>query len=324
MKIVKQSGVVLKQDLDNPQKYIERIGRICYKSEDKITDDSNKRFIMNLYNNKHHAMLEHYRFIMQVREDIYMALSQVHPKHFNFTNTEYECKQRFVISFNARALINLADDCIAAHVGILPMVIRNIQNELIGHIIRQYDCRELFGYSENDQLPLLSTATDFIPNDRSKMNDSEWNIHGWFSAYMITDRGITHEIVRHREETSFAQESTRYCRYNNGDEVKEFTVIDQGFDGTRRAYWQSAIEQAESMYNNLVEITKLSPQWARSVLPTCLKAEIVMTAPIYEWNHFFDLRLKGKAGTPHPMMQELAMQVFEDAKDTDFLRGGIS
>ena len=324
MKIMKQSGAVLKHDLDNPQKYIERIGRICYKSEDKITDDSNKRFIMNLYNNKHHAMLEHYRFIMQVREDIYIILSQIHLKHFNFTNTDYEGKQRFIISFNARALIDLADDCIAAHVGIPSMVIRNIQSELTGHIIRQYDCRELFGYSEDDQLPLLSAATNFIPNDRSKMNDSEWNTHGWFSAYMITDRGITHEIVRHREETSFAQESTRYCRYNNGDEVKEFTVIDQGFDGVRREYWQSAIEQAESMYNNLVETTKLSPQWARSVLPTCLKAEIVMTAPIYEWNHFFDLRLKGKAGTPHPMMQELAMQVFEDAKGTDFLKGGIS
>lgn len=321
---MKQSGAVLKQDLDNPQKYIERIGRICYKSEDKITDDSNKRFIINLYNNKHHAMLEHYRFIMQVREDIYIILSQINLKHFNFTNTDYEGKQRFIISFNARALINLADDCIAAHVGIPQMVIRNIQSELIGHIIRQYDCRELFGYSKDDQLPLLSTATNFIPNDRSKMNDSEWNTHGWFSAYMITDRGITHEIVRHREETSFAQESTRYCRYNNGDEVKEFTVIDQRFDGVRREYWRSAIEQAESMYNNLVETTKLSPQWARSVLPTCLKAEIVMTAPIYEWNHFFDLRLKGKAGTPHPMMQELAMQVFEDAKGTDFLKGGIS
>lgn len=324
MKIVKQSGTVLKQDLDNPQKYIERIGRICYKSEDRITNDSNKTFVKMLYDNKHHAMLEHYRFIMQIREDIYITLSAVRPKHFEFTNTKYKGEQRFVISFNARALMNLADDCIASHVGILPMVIRNLQNELIGHIIHEYGCRELFGYGEDDKLPLLSTAVNFIENNTDAMNESEWSKHGWFSAHMVTDRGITHEIVRHREETSFAQESTRYCNYNNGKFGGEITVIDQGFDGTCRAYWQSAIEQAESMYNNLVEITKLSPQWARSVLPTCLKAEIVMTAPIYEWNHFFDLRLKGKAGTPHPMMQELAMQVFEDAKNTDFLKGGIS
>lgn len=321
MKIVKQSGVIINLDLNDPQKYIERIGRICYKSEDRITNDSNKAFVKMLYNNKHHAMLEHYRFIMQIREDIYMALSAVRPKHFEFTNTEYKGEQRFVISFNARALMNLADDCIASHVGILPMMIRNLQNELIGHIIREYGCRELFGYGEDDQLPLLSTAVKFIENSADAMNESEWSKHGWFSAHMVTDRGITHEIVRHREETSFAQESTRYCNYNNGKFGGEITVIDQGFDGTRRAYWQSACEQAESMYNDLIH-TDLQAQWARSVLPTCTKAEIVMTAPIYEWRHFFNLRLRGKAGTPHPLMQELALQVYDNAKEVEFLKGG--
>lgn len=306
MKIMKQSGKILLPE--SPTRHIERIGRICYKSEDKITDGTDKKFVEKMFNNKHHAMLEHYRFIMQVRPDIYDWLSKIAPRHMEFSSYN----DRLLISFNARAIKNLKEDCRVQMFGILPMAVGDIADELIGHIIREYGCYELFGYGEDPHI-MLSTAVNFINNSPAEMCQGEWNIHGWFSAHMITDRGITHEIVRHREETSFAQESTRYCDYSKNKHDRQITVIDQGFsdDSEERNVWLMQMKNCETAYLKLID-AGISPQFARSVLPTCLKTEIVMTAPIYEWCHFFNLRMRGTTGAPHPLIKELATMVYED------------
>lgn len=300
MKIVRQSADILLPE--SPMKHIEKIGRICYKSEDKIAEGTDKKFVQMLYNNKHHAMLEHYRFIMRVNPIIYEELSRVAPKHMEFSSYN----NRLLISCNARALSELHERCRCQQFGYTKMAIKTIRDELITHIIKKYDCYELFGWSRDEQLPLLSTGIEFIDNNKSAMSDEEWNIHGWFSAHFITDRGISHEIVRHREETSFAQESTRYCNYGHEKFGDEITVIDQGFREEKEYYaWYVSLSSCEYAYFALLE-HGIKPQFARSVLPTCLKTEIVMTAPIYEWEHFFDLRLRGTTGAPHPMVKELA------------------
>jgi thymidylate synthase (FAD) len=282
-------------------KHIERVGRICYKSEDNIVEDSDKKFVKMLYNNKHHAMLEHYRFILQVNLDIYEWLSEIAPRHVEFSSYN----DRLLISFNARALLELHENCRGIQFGYLKSAIKGVRDELISHIIRKYDCYELFGFSREEPLPLLSFAVEFIENNRYEMSDEEWNVHGWFSAHMLTDRGVSHEIVRHREETSFAQESTRYCNYGKSGEI---TVIDQGFINDEYMVWAESCKYAEDAYLELLNFT--TPQMARSILPTCLKTEIVMTAPIYEWEHFFNLRMRGTTGAPHPMMKELATIVY--------------
>jgi thymidylate synthase (FAD) len=200
--------------------------------------------------------------------------------------------------------------------GYLPTAIDGIKNELIGHIIKKYDCYELFGYNRHDMLPLLSTGVDFIENSPYEMSEEEWIIHGWASVHMITDRGISHEIVRHREETSFAQESTRYCNYSKDKFGSELTVIDQGFDhgSNERFCWKHSVMVAEDMYNEMM-VYGIKPDMARSVLPTCLKTEIVMTAPMYEWKHFFDLRMLGVAGKPHPLIKELSTMVYDSIQE---------
>jgi thymidylate synthase (FAD) len=305
MKIVKQSAQILIPE--SPMKHIEKIGRICYKSEDKITEGTDKKFVKMLFNNKHHAMLEHYRFIMEVNPIVYDWLSKIAPKHIEFTSYN----DRYLISFNARALSELVKNSRGNQFGYLNTATQNIADELITHIIREYDCYELFGWNRAKPLPLLSTGVKFIPNNPSAMSEKEWNIHGWFSAHMITDRGVTHEIVRHREETSFAQESTRYCNYGHDKFGKEITIIEPCFwDNNSREYkeWKASMTFIERDYFGLLNMGA-TPQEARSVLPTCLKTEIVMTAPIYEWNHFFDLRWHGTTGAPHPMMKELAGMV---------------
>lgn len=304
MKIEKQSAKVLVPE--TPMKHIERIGRICYKSEDKIGQDTDKRFVNMLFNRNHHAMLEHYRFIMQVNPTVYNALSKVAPKHIEFSSYN----NRLLISCNARALMELHEKCRCTQFGYIKTAVKGIRDELIGHIVHTYNCHELFGINRNDVRPLLSTAVTFIENSPSAMTEEEWKIHGWASVHMITDRGVSHEIVRHREETSFAQESTRYCNYSADKFNNEITVIDPRFVGNEYYMWKEAMSVSEKMYNNLTTKLGIAPQMARSVLPTCLKTEIVMTAPMYEWEHFINLRMLGKTGTPHPMIKELAEMAY--------------
>lgn len=137
--------------------------------------------------------------------------------------------------------------------------------------------------------------------------------HFSVSVKMIVDRGVSHEIVRHRI-ASYAQESTRYCNYSQGKFGNEITVIKPLFfdEGTLEyIIWEESCMQAEKAYNELIEMGR-SPQEARSVLPNSLKTEIVVTMNLREWIHFFNLRALGTTGAPHPQMKEIAMMVLEE------------
>lgn len=306
MKVVKQSCNSVLLPSTNPMKCIELIGRVCYKSEDKITDDSCKKFIDMLYKRGHTAMLEHYRFIMQIPPVVYDAISRFNPQYIKCTNTDGRC----IISFNAVGLMNIVRDSTITKdkVSIFDQAqLEQIRDDIIACIVKEYDCKELFGLESN---PMQTIACKFIDNiPQAFETEEEWIAHGWITAQFTTDRGVTHEIVRHRNNTSFAQESTRYCNYNKGKFGSEITVIDQGFEKGSIEYksWEYACKVAEMNYQNMIE-NLIAPQMARSVLPTCLKAEIYVTAPVYEWKHIMNLRYHGKKGTPHPLMQELMTQ----------------
>lgn len=315
MEIVQQNANILIPE--TPMKHIEKIGRICYKSEDKIIEGSDKRFVNMLFKNNHHAMIEHYRFIMEINKDVYHHLLRVAPKHMEFTNDKDT--DRCLISCNARALLELHDRCIASDV--MRYAIKSICDDLIAHIIKKYDCYELFGLDRDNYSHSFSIGVKFIDNIKEHMSENEWHYHGWMSVHMVTDRGISHEIVRHREETSFAQESTRYCNYSQDKFGKNITVIDQGFDATLKDAWLLAIEECEYQYFKLLE-EGVTPQMARSVLPTCLKTEIVMTAPMYEWGHYFNLRLTGTTGKPHPMIQQLSQIIWDKMLKEIYKDGG--
>ena len=136
--------------------------------------------------------------------------------------------------------------------------------------------------------------------------------HAHVSVKFICDRGVTHEIVRHRV-ASYAQESTRYCNYSQGKFDGEITVIEPLFfqEGTPEHFvWYQSCLEAERAYNTLIRMGR-SPQEARSVLPNSLKTEIVVTMNLREWIHFFNLRVLGTTGAPHPQMREAAFPVLE-------------
>jgi len=127
--------------------------------------------------------------------------------------------------------------------------------------------------------------------------------HCSVTVRFICDRGVTHEIVRHRI-AAYSQESTRYCNYSADKFGNEITVIRPLFweAGTPNyMQWKFACEGAEKNYFALLE-AGAKPQEARSVLPNSLKTEIVMTANLREWQHVFTLRCSNKA---HPQMQQL-------------------
>lgn len=132
--------------------------------------------------------------------------------------------------------------------------------------------------------------------------------HEKVTVRVICDRGVSHEIVRHRI-ASYSQESTRYCSYNKDKFGNILTLIRICFwdnespeDNRKIDIWLKAMRQTETNYLDLID-AGATPQEARSILPNSLKTEIVMTMNLREWRHFFLLRTSDKA---HPQMQEIA------------------
>ena len=155
--------------------------------------------------------------------------------------------------------------------------------------------------------------------------------HASASVRIVCDRGVSHEIVRHRL-ASYSQESTRYCNYGKDDHITfirpcffptvplgEFEDVDDikevdlqawSLTTNRDVLWLRAMEDTELAYNDLLR-NGCPPQEARSVLPNSLKTEIVMTANLREWRHFFKLRT---AKAAHTQMRELAQPMLDDFK----------
>lgn len=140
--------------------------------------------------------------------------------------------------------------------------------------------------------------------------------HEKITVRIICDRGITHEIVRHRM-ASYSQESTRYCNYSKSKFGNEITVIEPCFwksgsaeDMRKYEVWKKLMEESEKAYIKLIELGA-TPQEARSVLPNSLKTEIIMTMNLREWRHFFRLRT---ADAAHPQMREIARPLLNEFK----------
>ena len=137
--------------------------------------------------------------------------------------------------------------------------------------------------------------------------------HGTVTFRFICDRGVSHELVRHRL-CAYSQESTRYCNYGKEKHGREITVIQPPFKSENpktadEAYdiWEEACGRAEESYLKLLDVG-VSPQLARSVLPISLKTEVVHTANVREWRHILTLRTSGKA---HPQIRMLMTMVWD-------------
>jgi len=277
MKIIKPSVEFLgavPTDYENALKFIELAGRTCYKSEDKITADSAKGFVRRLVKAEHPAMIEHSNFVVRLPlvsvEDWFATPSGKYLEHY--VTDEY-----IFIGGNLTAWVNQAflegpDPIFEPFCSVYGTLFECGLTEV--------------GTSLWEQCPHKE-----IPEELHR-----------YSARFVCDRGVSHELVRHRP-CSFAQESTRYVNYAG----KEMEFIEPaGFEG----WSEKAITRFKQMCGDAVyyyeELLRegLKPQQARAALPNALKTEVVVTADLQEWKHIFNLRC---AATAHPDFRRLAI-----------------
>lgn len=263
---------------------IERAGRVCYKSENNTTEDSAKPFVGRMIEHEHYAMLEH--------GTVYMTCNH----------------------------------------GELPLYANNKFSHVNTIDGKDYITTNLRVMAENKTLEDLKYRTDF------EKGKHELRI----TVHFTTQIAITREYNRHRAN-SMAEQSTRYCNYTKnkfGSEISinlptwvkgDLEINDEKFvelcedvaneetnDWTPIDAWLFANQAAEFAYMKLIAMG-CKPQEARVILPLDTNTELVHTAFVNDWKHFFDLRALGTTGAPHPDAKILAEPLYEEFKERGYI-----
>lgn len=288
-------------------KRIELAGRTCYKSEDKIKEDSAKKFVKAMIKSNHTAMLEHASLVFQVDSYfIWDTIKTFNRRYLNITECLYpnrssQINRRLLVSGNIRAINESKNR----------FLLKAMVDAGYEDAVYSYDKIELDkDYSADIKVVDIMS----IENIQSE----EILNHYYPSFRCITDRAVTHEMVRHRP-ASFAQESQRYVNYEKKGGV-EF-IKPYWFDSAsanEKISFKFSLQNSEGIYKELIE-AGLKPQEARGVLPNATKTEIVMTAPMYEWQHFLNLRYFGTTGAPHPDIKNIAIFIYDYLKEDELV-----
>ena len=321
MKIIAPSVELMRSGLEIehiiPEHFIEKVGRTCYKSEDKIirhedhpANDSAFKFVAGLVKRGHEAMIEHWNLIFQtdagwyeeVKDDWDMLLhngnipvkDRLRP-YLRFTDKydDVTGEMRCIISGNMLAWRDYAKACLEGF-GFIP-----------GYLYGMIKNHPTFFPEFQNWVPVNINNTILHPISANELiDDFERGIHQDITMKFICDRGVSHEIVRHRV-ASFAQESTRYCNYGLDKFGNEITVVRPSWCVEGDALydiWKGGCKENEETYFAMLD-EGATPQHARSVLPNSLKTEIIVTMNLNGWNHFFELRCAPDA---HPDIREVA------------------
>lgn len=293
--------------LEGVYKQIEKVGRVCYKSEDKITEDSAKPFVDRMIKSGHGAMLEH--------GTVYLEFHVKDPSEVG--EEEYHSQQSELNKLISRYANN--------KYSIIKV------NHYYDTVFITTNYRVLIENNWLKDLKYICEPTVF--------HERRVTVH------FVCDRGVSHEFVRHRV-MSFAQESTRYCNYSKDKFGNELTFIIPcwlDIPTGHYAYWDGdwcdidkmkiqlpegehkdidaflwTLNNAETHYTLLIN-SGWKPQEARAVLPNSLKTELVVTGFVSDWKHFFRVRSRiAETGKPHPQAQELADPLMDE-----FVKRGI-
>ena len=187
-----------------------------------------------------------------------------------------------------------------------------IMSEIDGEkILKDIELYARICYKSEDAIT-DSSAKKFVANLIKWGHESPLE-HKSITVKFITDRGVTHEVIRHRL-AAYNQESTRYCNYANDKFGNEISVIpsksiEENTEAKKAV--DKLLAKAEKTYMKLLDMG-IKPQDARDVLPTCLKTEIVCTYNLREWRHFFKLRTSKAA---HPKIREIATKVLREFQE---------
>lgn len=306
--------------------FLERVGRTCYKSEDKITEDgeSARKLVGGMFvGHGHEAMLEHLAYVFEMDEITFDELSGLlNDLRYKYGYTVYinttSYTGRFLASGNIRAWRDLIRYGSARKVFIPFPIYKGLINDSVDSTILFSD---LFSEEQWRWMNSTECQLPMTKIDQSELSEEEAQHHYYQTVRFTCDRGVTHEIVRHRP-ASYAQESTRYCNYSLGkfDGECSFVNVSKGIELDKKMASLSDEDKeiikkivenvnmyAEDAYQRILNLGG-TPQIARDVLPGGLKTELVMTSNLREWNHFLTLRASSAA---HPQMREVAYQVAE-------------
>lgn len=301
MKVILPSVEILPY-LDGKEilKHLEKCGRVCYKSEDKISDISSEKFLQGIIKRGHEAVLEHASFIFKVSYNVYKDIIDkvnfVESYYFKKMYLRFTDSDGYIISGNVRAWRDFF-----RFAGV-PFYMNDFV-ETNSILFPEFKNNSQFSFKEGKWSVRQISVNDLV-------SDCQRLVHEDVSVRFVCDRGISHEIVRHRD-ASYCQESTRYCNYMKEKFGNEITVIQPCFfekDSREYFIWERNMECCEKSYFDLLDCG-CSPQQARCVLPNSLKTEIIMTANIREWRHFLELRCSKAA---HPQMIEVACKVLTE------------
>ena len=280
MKVINASVQEIKQapGIIGIYQHIEKCGRTCYKSEDKITEDSAMKFFKGLVNRKHYAMLEHgtvyFRFPFQANEEAQDAISKVMNSKYSFTKVGED--GNFYVTTNMRVLME------------------EVPNEYEG-LINDY------ALEEPDDNHIRKYTAKFII---SRGIANEFVRHRVFSFAQESTRYCNYSKDKFGGELTFIRpewidpnELVKYGKFH--------TVCRNKFNAT--SVWVAMMNNAEQDYRDLVKLG-VKPQNARGVLPLDLKTELVVTGTLDQWEDFFDLRMREITGPAHPDAKAIATE----------------
>lgn len=275
--------------IDGIYRQVERAGRVCYKSEDHCTAESARPFVERMIKSDHTAMLEHATVYLLYRDGETASAEQG-------GDAAGEAWQRY--ERNKFSKVTTVDGC-------------------------HYVTTNLRVLAENQWLADLDHLTEPLAHHERRV-----------TVHFTTQIATTREFNRHRAN-SMAEQSTRYCNYSKdkfGNEisinipewvralsVEEPAQIDflelakKVTEGQADDYenWLFANLAAERAYMNLIAAGR-KPQEARAILPLDTNTELIHTAFVSDWKHFFDLRAQGTTGAPHPDAKVLALPLYDE------------
>lgn len=293
MKIV-DASFEIQDDLDRSSIAVrlEACGRVCYKSEDKITEGSAIPFVARIAEHGHNSVLEmavvSFRVVCHL--DHVLELLSCHPKFLIIDRVD----NGMLVTGSIRAFRELY----AAHP----------HNQLVNDLVTMLAEKEPHLFLEVFDADKALEKDPQVRVEKMSLKDvdslpGEMKMrHRFVSVKFIVNRAVSHEIVRHRP-CSFLQESQRYCRYSQDKFDNQVTFIKPIFfdkDSPEYALWRQAMELTEKNYLQLLETS--TPQAARTVLPNSCKTEIIVYCNLDEWKHIFKLRTSQAA---EPSMREI-------------------
>lgn len=290
MKILEPSIEIIPQEVGmvGALKHIEKVGRTCYKSEDKITEDSHIRFVDMLIEHEHYAMLEHATIYLTIPLEK-EGLIDIYDKNPYSRVVKPKGDEYAYITTNSRVIIENDWQCDMEYMVGFPT--KHARRLTIKFSTQIAISREFNRHRVNS---MAEQSTRYCNYSKGKF-DGEISISlpSWLNPEECKVRDIEY-----------------YCEDIANWETGDWDAID---------YWLFANRTCEWCYMSLIE-RGWTPQQARTVLPLDTHTELIHTAFIDDWKHFVDLRYHGTTGKPHPDAYQIASMLYEKLKELKYIK----